>query len=52
MTTVTQALASGNVVPVDVALPLSDLTPGAYRVRATATSGGTTATQEIGLIVR
>ena len=52
MTTVTQALASGNVVPVDVALPLPDLTPGAYRVSATATGGGTTATQEIGLIVR
>jgi hypothetical protein len=50
--TVTPALGSGNVVPVDVALPLSRFTPGAYRVRATATSGGTTATQEIGLIVR
>lgn len=52
LATVTPALASGNVVPVDVVLPLADLTPGAYRVRATATSGGTTATQEIGLIVR
>jgi len=48
----TPGLASGNVVPVDVALPLSGFTPGAYRLRATATTGGTTATQEIGLIVR
>jgi VWFA-related protein len=50
--TLTPGLASGNVVPVDVALPLSGFTPGAYRLRATATTGGTTATQEIGLIVR
>jgi hypothetical protein len=33
-------------------LPLKDMKPGAYRVRATATSGGTTATREVGIVVR
>ena len=37
---------------VDLTMPLKDLKPGAYRVRASATDGKATATKEIGLIVR
>ncbi len=37
---------------VDLKMALKDLTPGAYRVRATATEGKATATKEIGIVVR
>ena len=50
VTSVTPGLSQAG--DVDMKLPLKDLTPGAYRVRATATSGGTTATREVGIIVR
>ncbi len=52
VTTLTPPATGNAVEQVDVKLPLKGLTPGAYRVRATATSGGTTATREVGVIVR
>ena len=52
VTTITPPVSGTGVGQVDMKLPLKDLTPGAYRVRATATSGGTTATREVGIIVK
>ncbi len=52
VTTITPQISGTNIGQVDLKLPLKDLTPGAYRLRATATSGGTTATREVGIIVR
>ena len=53
VTTITPTVGgSPQVGQVDIKLPLKGLTPGAYRVRATATTGGTTATREVGLIIR
>jgi VWFA-related protein len=52
VTTLTPPVASGAVGRVDITIPLKDLTPGAYRVRATATDGKATATKEVGMIVR
>jgi VWFA-related protein len=52
VTTITPQVTGANIGQVDMKLPLKDLKPGAYRVRATATSGGTTATREVGIIVR
>ena len=37
---------------VDLKMPLKDLKPGAYRVRATATDSKNSATREIGIVVR
>jgi len=45
-------VASGAVGQVDLKIPLKDLTPGAYRVRVTATDGRATATKDVGMIVR
>lgn len=50
VTTITPVIARGGEV--DMKLPLKDLKPGAYRVRATATSGGSTATREVGIVVK
>jgi hypothetical protein len=50
VTTITPALGAANQI--DVPLVLKGLTPGAYVVRATATTGGTTAKREVGMIVR
>jgi len=52
VSTITPQVTGTNIGQVDLKLPLKDLTPGAYRLRATATSGGTTATREVGIVVR
>jgi VWFA-related protein len=52
VTTITPQVNGTNIGQVDMKLPLKDMKPGAYRVRATATSGGTTATREVGIVVR
>jgi VWFA-related protein len=52
VSSVTPPSTGTGVDRVDLKLPLKGLTPGAYRVRATATTGGTTATREVGIIVR
>jgi len=53
VTTLTPQVAFGaGAGQVDLKIPLKGLTPGAYRVRATATSGGTTAVREVGMIVQ
>jgi VWFA-related protein len=52
VTRITPQITGTNIGQVDLKLSLKDLKPGAYRLRATATSGGTTATREVGIIVR
>ncbi len=50
VSTITPPLGASNQV--DVPIVLKGLTPGVYVVRASASTGGTTATREIGMIVR
>ena len=52
VTTITADAGGGSINRVDLKLPLSGLTPGAYRIRATATDGRSTATKEVGIVVK
>jgi len=52
VSTITPPISGTNIGQVDLKLPLKDLKPGAYRLRVTATSGGATATREVGIVVR
>jgi hypothetical protein len=50
--TQTPSVTGTGVGLVDLNMPLKDVKPGAYRVRASATDGKATAAKEIGLVVR
>jgi VWFA-related protein len=49
--TVNESVAGGASGVIDARLPLDTLTPGAYRLRVTATAGAATARREVGIVV-
>jgi hypothetical protein len=44
--------AASKLSRVDLEVPFAGLMPGAYRLRITATGGGTRAEREVGFVVR
>jgi VWFA-related protein len=47
-----RALGTGDTPSLDTSLPLMQLTPGAYRLRVSATDGSTSTMREVGFVVR